>query len=90
LKSSVVLRWRSWMRSPKIQKIQAIDVCPRCGTQVAPSRVSIREMAVTVLCGGLLLSILIPACWLAQQWVERQDERMFERMIWHEPLDSWN
>lgn len=90
LKSTVALRWRSWMRLPKVKRIAEIEMCSRCGAQIALRGVSIREMAVTIFCGGLLLLVLLPACWLVQQWVGGQSERMFEGMSWHEPLDSWN
>ena len=66
------------------------EVCPRCGAQITQSRVSFREMAVTALCGCLLLAILVPACWMTEQWIERQSVRIFDRLVWHEPLDGWN
>jgi hypothetical protein len=51
---------------------------------------SMREMAVSALCGSLLLSILISAFLLAEPWIEDAGHRFADRMVWHEPLDSWN
>jgi hypothetical protein len=50
---------------------------------------SLREMAASAVCGGLLLSILIPAGWMMAQWAERQERQLLERMVWREPLDEW-
>jgi len=51
---------------------------------------SLREMAVMALCGSLLLSILISAFIIAEPWLEDAGHRFVDRMVWHEPLDSWN
>lgn len=47
-------------------------------------------MALSALCGSLLLIILVPAFWMTEQWVERRGEQMLDRMVWHEPLEDWN
>jgi hypothetical protein len=47
-------------------------------------------MVAAALCGALLLSVAVPACWATEQWVERQARRMLDRAVWHEPLDDWN
>jgi len=47
-------------------------------------------MALAAVCGGILLSILVPAYWLTEQWMEQQGHRLFERLVWHEPLGEWN
>ena len=46
-------------------------------------------MILTVVCGSLLLLILVPAGWVAEQWIENQGHRILDRVTWHEPLDSW-
>lgn len=51
---------------------------------------SFREMAVNLICGCLLLSILIPAGLLAERWVEDAGHRFVDRMVWREPVESWN
>jgi len=66
------------------------EVCPRCGAPIAPRRPSLRKLSVAAVCVSLLLSLLVPACWVAGQWVERQGQRILDRMSWHEPLDTWN
>jgi hypothetical protein len=45
---------------------------------------------VNVVCGGLLLAVVIPAVWVAEQWAERQSHKLMDRMIWREPVESWN
>jgi hypothetical protein len=65
------------------------EVCPRCGAQIAPYRPSLRELSVAAVCVSLLLSLVVPACWVTGRWVEQQGQRILDRMSWHEPLDSW-
>jgi hypothetical protein len=66
------------------------EVCPHCGAQFTPSRLSLREMVLAAICGSLLLLILVPAGWMAEQWIENQGHRVLDRMTWHEPLDNWS
>ena len=66
------------------------EICRHCGAQVRLSRMSLREMAVSALCGSLLLSILIAAFLIAEPWLEDAGHRFVDRMVWHEPLNSWN
>ena len=83
-------RWRNSV--PPHEKLGAgtNEVCPHCGAQFTPSRLSLREMALAVICGSLLLLILVPAGWMAEQWIENQGHRILDHMTWHEPLDSWS
>ena len=66
------------------------EICPQCGAEIPSSQISSREMAISVLCGSLLLSILISAFLIAEPWLEDAGHRFVDRMVWHEPLDSWN
>lgn len=45
---------------------------------------------MNVVCGCLLLSILIPASLMAEHWLEDAGHRVANRMIWREPVESWN
>ena len=47
-------------------------------------------MILSAVCGSLLLLILVPAGWMAEQWIEKQGHRILDHMTWREPLDSWN
>jgi len=47
-------------------------------------------MILATVCGSLLLLILVPAGWMAEQWIEYQGHRILDRMTWREPLDSWS
>ena len=53
-------------------------------------RPSIHEMTVNVVCASLLLAIAVPAAWATEQWVGRQSHKVMDRMIWREPVESWN
>jgi hypothetical protein len=66
------------------------EVCPHCDAQFTSSRLSLREMILATVCGSLLLLILVPAGWMAEQWIEKQGHRILDRMTWHEPLDRWS
>jgi len=72
------------------QKSGNHEICRHCGDSIPSSRMSLREMAVSFLCGSLLLSILISAFMIAEPWLEDAGHRFVDRMVWHEPLDSWN
>lgn len=85
----IVSKWRTPPPAP-IPETTTPEKCPRCGAPIPFSRISFREMAVSIVCGGLLLSILIPAGLLAEHWVEDAGHRFAVRMIWLEPVDSWN
>jgi RNA polymerase-binding transcription factor DksA len=62
MKSVIASRRRQLMGSWETQGARTNEVCPRCGAQITPLRLSIREMAVTIVCGGLLLSAFASAC----------------------------
>jgi len=66
------------------------EICPHCGALNPSPRMSLRELAVSALCGSLLLSVLISAFIMAEPWLEDAGHRFVDRMVWHEPLDSWN
>lgn len=66
------------------------EACPRCGATIAPRRLSLRKLSVLAVYVSLLLSLLVPACWVAGQWVERQSQRILDRMSRHEQFDNWN
>jgi len=51
---------------------------------------SLREMVLMALCGSLLLSILISAFLIAEPWLQDAGHRFVDRMVWHEPFNSWN
>lgn len=65
------------------------EVCPRCEAKLPRSRLSLRHMILTALCGGLLVAILVPAGWMIEKWIEEQSRQIMDRMVWHEPVDSW-
>ena len=47
-------------------------------------------MVLAAICGSLLLLILVPAGWMAEQWIDNQGHRILDRMTWHEPIDNWS
>lgn len=64
-----------------------IERCPRCGTPIPFSKLSVREIVLSVVCGSLVVLILIPAGILAEHWMEDAGHHFIDRMVWHEPLD---
>jgi len=66
------------------------DYCPHCSTPIAPARVSLREFALSAVCAAVLFSVCVSIFFVAVQWVEDEAHRVADRMVWHEPLDSWN
>jgi len=89
-KGGIASRWQRWVAQRETQETEKHEICPRCGTPIPSSRMSLREMAVSALCGSLLLSILISAFIIAEPWLEDAGHRFVDRMVWHEPLDSWS
>jgi len=66
------------------------EKCPRCGARISISGLSIRQIVVSAVFGGLLLIVAIPAGTLVEHWMEDACHRFADRMLWHEPLDSWD
>lgn len=64
--------------------------CPHCGAPVPFPRTTFRDIALNLVCGSLLLSILIPAGLLAEHWMEDAGHRLVDRMVWREPVENWN
>ena len=91
MRARVSKNWNSWMNSQKIEVTSKDNACPCCGGPVDTPPSTPSEIAVSVLCLVLLLTIAIPAFWVTEQWIERQGHRVLDRMIiWREPVDSWN
>ena len=91
IKGRVLLIWQSWMNSPKIEGTAANDACPCCGARVYAPRTTAKDIAITILCSILLLATAIPAAWATEQWMEREGQKVINhRMIWREPIESWN
>ena len=66
------------------------DRCEFCGASLRSVRLSIGEMIANTLCGILLLTVLTVAGYVADNWLERNGNELFEQPVWHEPLDSWS
>jgi hypothetical protein len=71
-----------------MQKLIRSDRCEHCGAWLSWHRISIRETAVDVVCGSLLLAVLVLAGFVAYRWIDRG--ALFENPIWHEPLEDWS
>ena len=87
--NAMASRGRNSVPPQKKQGAGTNEVCPHCGAQFTPSRLSLREMALATVCGALLLSILLPAGWMAKQWIDRQGDLLLDHLYCREPLDSW-
>jgi hypothetical protein len=66
------------------------DRCELCGASLRPARLSLAEMTANAVCGILLLTVLTLAGYVADKWLERNGHELFDRPVWHEPLDSWS
>ena len=88
--NAMASRWRNRATQQEKQGTGTNEVCPRCGAQFTPSRLSLRETILAAVCGSLLLLILVPAGSMAEKWIENQRHRILDRMTWREPLDSWS
>jgi hypothetical protein len=76
----------------KSQESKESDPCPYCGARSNvshPSSMSIREMAVSGVSIMLVLVILVPTWSLAERWLDRQSQRVLDRMIWRGPAENW-
>jgi hypothetical protein len=52
---------------------------------------TVKDVAITILCSVLLLAIAIPAGWATEQWMERKGQQVVNHMmIWQDPIESWN
>jgi hypothetical protein len=58
-------RWRNRVPPREKRGAGTNEVCPYCGAQFTPSRLSLREMILAAICGSLLLLILVPAGWMS-------------------------
>jgi hypothetical protein len=47
-------------------------------------------MVLMAVCGSLVLSILAPAVLLAERWVDDESQRVVDRIVCHEPVESWD
>jgi len=86
----IASRWQKWVAQRETREAGKHEICPQCGAQIPSSQMSLCEMAMSALCGSFLLSILISAFLIAEPWLEDTGHRLPDRMVWHEPLDSWN
>ena len=53
------------------------------------TRMSFKEITINTLCLCLLLALLIGVWPLASDWMEQQEHRLFNHLIWHEPMNDW-
>jgi hypothetical protein len=88
-KEAIETIWKVLTGQGKTKGSSVNDVCPSCGARVTLLRPPIREVAVTTVGGCLLAVMLVSACWITEQWIEREGQRILDNMVWHEPLDSW-
>lgn len=84
---SMASRWRNRVQRPEKQSDERNEVCSRCGAQLTSTRLTLQEMALAAVCGVLMLSIILPAGWMAKQWIDRREDRFLDHMYWHEPLE---
>jgi len=62
------------------------DRCARCCANLSSNQTSIWEQIAAVVCGSVLLVVLMLAGFGTYQWIERQENRLFDSPVWHEPF----
>jgi hypothetical protein len=65
------------------------DRCEHCNAELRRERASVGEIVLNAICLLILLAILAPVGYFAEQWIERHLERPLWHLPWHEPLDNW-
>ena len=74
----------------KTHQAEGIEACPFCGGGTNASRPSFKEMALDGICATVLFAILVPICYVSQQWLDQAGHHALDRLIWCERLESWN
>ena len=97
--NAMASQWRNRVPPQEKRGAGTNEVCPHCGAQSSSSRLSLREMILAAVSGSLLLLILVPAVWVAEQWIENQGHRILDPMTWRRaarqlefvkhPADEW-
>jgi hypothetical protein len=80
-KGSIASTWKQIAEPRKTQDSMTSDVCPRCGARVnasGRSRTSIGQLVAGVVCTSLLLLLIVPTWRLTSQWLEQQEQRVFD------------
>lgn len=65
------------------------EACPYCGRQKGYDRITVGDLATTILCGILLAATAIPLVCVTERWLEHQGQKSFERLIWRDTLERW-
>ena len=65
------------------------EVCPHCGRGKSVPAISGSEVFLNIACAILLLSASILIYRIAGNWLDLQMQKISDRMVWREPLQSW-
>jgi hypothetical protein len=63
--------------------------CERCNAELGHHRATLRGIVLDAICLLVLLAILAPLGYLAEQWIYQHLDRPLRNPLWHEPLDDW-
>ncbi len=66
------------------------EVCPHCGRSRSMPSISASEVFLNIACAILLLSASILIYRVAGHWLDLQMHKISDRMVWREPLQSWD
>jgi hypothetical protein len=81
------------MGPERAQEASVSELCSYCGARIRmaeKAQNTARELALQVVCVCLVLATIIPIFGFTEHWFEQQGQRVFSRMIWREPVESWN
>jgi hypothetical protein len=65
------------------------EACPYCGRQRECDRISLREMAISILCAILLIAIAIPLVCVTERWLDQQARKSSDNLVWRERIERW-
>ena len=65
------------------------EACPYCGRQKDYDRITLGELATSILCGILLVAIAIPLICVTEHLLEQQGQRSLDHLIWRERIENW-
>ena len=66
------------------------EVCRHCGRSKSGPATSGSEVFLNIACAILLLAASILIYRVAGHWLDLQMQKISDRMVWREPLQSWD
>jgi len=68
-------------------------LCAHCGAKIGACNVGrprTKELILNCICAALLIASVLCVGHLLNSLAEHRFDKLFDRWVWHEPLDEWN